>query len=275
MENKDLKINKKSGVTYLTYPLFENESFCIHASSTREGGVTDGMLGKMNLGLSTPDSRENLKKNYEIFCNATGINYESIVVSSQFHNANIRVCTKKDCGSGISKPLPYSDFDGLITNEKGVTLCVFSADCIPVLLSDPERKAVGACHCGWKGTYKELASLTVWAMEREFGSRLENIKAVIAPGIGKCCYEVSKELYLDFLDKFSFLRNDRSAEEIDGRYFLDLQEINKLLLIKCGICEENIAVAKLCTCCNSELLHSHRATAGKRGIMGHFIGIRE
>ena len=268
-------IKENLGVKYITYSPFSEIPFIYHASSTRIGGVSEGELGGMNFGAATRDLKENIEKNYRIFCEATGIDVESVVISSQFHNVNIKVCTEEDRGAGVIRPLPYSDVDGLITNVCGVTLCVFSADCIPVLMVDEKNKAVGACHCGWRGTFKNLPSLMADKMKEEYGTDPKNIKAVIAPGIGKCCYEVSEELYLDFKNRFPFASEKDCMEEINGSYYLNLPLINKRILENAGVPEENISICELCTCCNSELLHSHRATDGKRGIMGHFIGIRE
>ena len=265
-------IKENKGVKFITYDIFKDIPFLYHCSSTRIGGVSSGDLGEMNFGAATRDSKENIDKNYSIFCDATGINKESIVISSQFHNANIKVCSKKDRGEGVLRPLSYSDIDGLVTNEEYVTLCVFSADCIPVLFCDVKNKAIGACHCGWRGTYKDLAALTAEKMHELYGSEYKDIKVVIAPGIRKCCYEVSFELYEDFRNKYGF--GKECLEIISGKHYLDLSLINKNILIEKGITEENIYVSDLCTCCNNKLLHSHRATDGKRGIMGHFIGIK-
>lgn len=271
-ENFMTHLKENKGVKYLTYSLFEELDFIYHASSTRIGGVSEGELGAMNFGASTRDSKQNIRENYRIFSNAVGIRDESIVTSSQFHNANIKVCSYKDRGAGVIFPMPYSDMDGLVTNEKDVTLCIFSADCIPILFADPVNKCIGACHCGWKGTIKDLAKLTVEKLSTEYGADPKNMKVVIAPGIKKCCYEVSEELYRDFENKYHF--NDGSFEIKDNKYYLDLPLINKNILLSAGILKENIYISDLCTCCNSELLHSHRATKGKRGIMGHFIGIK-
>ena len=171
-------------------------------------------------------------------------------------------------------PLPYKDIDALITNTPDVTLCVFSADCIPVLIADEKNKAVGACHCGWRGTYKGLAALTVMKLKELYNSNPKDLKIVIAPGICKKCYEVSKELYIDFKEKFPFANNNDCMENKDGKFYLNLPLINKKILEDIGVLSENIYVSDMCTCCNSNLLHSHRATDGKRGIMGHFIGIK-
>ena len=267
-------INENKGVLYLTYSIFEELEFIKHASSTRSGGVSKGELGGMNFGAATRDLKENIKRNYEIFCDAAGIDISSVVISSQFHNANIKVCEEEDKGAGVLYPLPYSDVDGLITDKKGVTLCIFSADCIPVLFADPENKAIGACHCGWKGTYKELAGLTVGRMKELYNTNPSVLKVVIAPGICMKCYEVSKELYFDFKEKFPYASDSECAVETDGKYYINLPLINKRILENSGVKSENIYISDLCTCCNPELLHSHRATNGKRGIMGHFIGVK-
>lgn len=266
-------IKENKGVKFITYSIFNDIPFLYHASSTRIGGVSKGELGAMNFGAATRDMKENIAENYSIFCNATGIEKESIVISSQFHNANIKVCSKKDRGEGVCRPLSYSDIDGLVTNEENVTLCVFSADCIPVLFCDVKNKAVGACHCGWRGTYKNLPALMIEKMGEEYGTKPENIKAVIAPGISKCCYEVSEELWRDFTSRFSICDNE-CAEIKNNKFYLGLPAINKKILRTSGVLNENIYISDLCTCCNSEFLHSHRATDGKRGIMGHFIGIK-
>ncbi len=267
-------INENKGVKFITYEIFNKIPFLYHSSSTRVGGVSKGELGAMNFGAATRDLKENIDKNYSVFSDATGIKKESIVISSQFHNANIKVCSKKDRGEGVTRPLSYSDIDGLVTNEEEVTLCVFSADCIPVLLCDVKNKSVGACHCGWRGTYKNLPKLMIEKMGKEYGTKPENLKAVIAPGISKCCYEVSEELWRDFVNKFSLLKDTECAEIRHNKFYLNLPYINKKILENSGVLTKNIYISDLCTCCNSKFLHSHRATDGKRGIMGHFIGIK-
>lgn len=270
--NTDIFNNK--GVSFLRYTPFNKIDFLIHASSTRIGGVSEGEVGAMNLGAPNKDSADNIRKNFEIFCDACGIDIKSVVISNQLHNANIRECTEDDRGAGVLYPLPYSDVDALVTNRSGVTLCIFSADCVPVLFADKENRAVGACHCGWKGTYKELSALTFNKMKDLYGSAEKNISVVIAPGIKKCCYEVSEDLYMKFIAKFPYISGSDAVEIRKDSFFLDLPLINKYILTNIGIPEENIFVSDLCTCCNSDFLHSHRATAGKRGIMGSFIGIK-
>ena len=117
-----------------------------------------------------------------------------------------------------------------ITNEKNVALTVFSADCVPILFLDPKNKAIGAAHCGWRGTFKKLAPKMIKELKRLYGSKPEDILTAICPAIKSCCYEVSKDLYDDFILKFPFLENSECAiEKCDG-YYLDLPLINITLL---------------------------------------------
>lgn len=255
---------------YITYEIFKNFDFVKHASSTRFGGVSKtDYLASMNLGFKTDDLRENVIKNYELFCEETKIQKEDLVFSSQFHNANIKEVFQNDRGKGLIYPMDYEDFDGLVTNEKNVALTIFSADCVPILFLDPKNKAIGAAHCGWRGTFKELASKMIKELGRLYGSQPEDILTAICPAIKSCCYEVSKDLYDDFILKFPFLENSECAIEKCGGYYLDLPLINKTLLENAGV--KNIEVSNYCTSCRSDMFFSHRKSGGKRGICAHII----
>ncbi|MBE7053002.1 MAG: peptidoglycan editing factor PgeF [Ruminococcaceae bacterium] len=263
-------ILKNGNVEYIQYEIFENFDFIKHASSTRVGGVSNtDYLSSMNLGFKTDDTKENVVKNYEIFCGALNIDINDIVFSSQFHNDNIKIATKIDRGKGITKSLDYEDVDALITNETNVALTVFSADCVPILYVDSKNKVIGAAHCGWRGTFKGLAAKVIKKMQDKFNTNPDDVYVAICPAIKSCCYEVSKELYIDFISKFDNIENTECAFIKNGKYYLDLQYINKKELEKTGV--KNIEVSSLCTSCNSDYLFSHRKSGGKRGIMAHII----
>lgn len=253
----------------LKYPIFSELDGIVHGASTRMGGVSGGYFSSMNLGLGTDDDISNVRKNWEIFCSAAGIDINKTVCAAQTHTDNIRYVTEKDCGKGIVTARDYNDVDALVTNEHGIALCVFSADCIPVLFADVKEGAIGAAHCGWRGTCKELAAKTVFEMQKLFGCRPENIKAAVGAGIHKCCYEVDEKLYSDFKEKFGGAADAFSVR--DGRFYLDLPEINRYVLLSAGLAPENIYVSDLCTCCNKDTLFSHRGSHGKRGLMVNFI----
>ena len=224
----------------------------------------------MNLSFTRGDEESAVRENYRRLSAAMGFSMEDIVTSDQTHTTNVRVVTEEDRGTGIFKP-SFSDVDGLITDRSGVALVTQYADCTPLLFCDPVKKVIASSHAGWRGTVKEIGKLTVEKMTGEFGCEPENIIAAIGPCIGKCCYEVDDPVISEFrkltylpLDSFIFPKDN-------GKYMLDLAEANRLILISSGISPDNIDVTDICTCCNADVLHSHRATAGKRGNLAAVI----
>lgn len=263
-------INSNKNVKYITYDIFKNFDFIKHASSTRIGGVSKTeYLESMNLGFKTDDKRENVLKNYDIFCDAVGICKNDVVFSSQVHNANIKIATNSDRGKGLIRELDYEDVDALITNEKNVALTVFSADCVPILYVDSKNKVIGAAHCGWGGTIKGLAHKVTKKMTEVFGTNPGDIYVAIGPSIKGCCYEVSKDLYGNFVNEFPYIKNTECAFINEDKYYLDLPRINCEILKKSNV--KNIEICSLCTSCNTDFLFSHRKQNGKRGIMAHMI----
>ena len=274
MNTKNSIINDKNGVKYITYPIFSKLDFIRHASSTRYGGISKtDYLASMNLGFHTDDSAETVRENFKIFAQAIGIDVNNMVSSSQFHNANIRIASVADRGKGIIKPADYEDVDALVTNEKNVALTVFGADCVPLLFADAKNKAIGAAHCGWKGTFKNLAYLTVKKMQELYNCDPNDIFIAMAPCIHGCCYEVDEKLFGDFKNKFPDISKTSAMIIKNSKFYLDLPKINKQILIASGVPEKNILISDLCTCCNHTELFSHRKSRGKRGIMASVIEI--
>lgn len=265
-------INISGDVPYITFRAFEEAKELVCVFSTRKGGVSSGMFASMNLGRMEMDGRDNVVKNYEIFAEAAGINPENIIISDQQHTDNIMIVSKKDRGKGLYREKTYSAVDGFITNERETALCLLFADCVPVFLYDPVKKAIGLVHSGWKGTAKEISKKAVRMLEKNYKSNPSDIISVIAPSICRNCYEVSGDLYDAFCAKFSpkelaqiFFPKD------NGKFQLDLWQANRIILKKAGLTDENIHITDLCTCCNSSLLFSHRASKGKRGNLAGII----
>ncbi len=273
LKSKTLNIHKNGEVVYLTFPKIEAAGGVKHAFSTRLGGVSKGDCATMSFGFSLGDDKSHVLKNYEIFCRAFGTDSKNCVLSQQTHTSNLKIVTKDDIGKGIYRERDYSDIDGLITNEKGIVLVTQYADCTPLAFYDPVKGVVATSHGGWRGTVAEIAKKTVEKMTAEFGSAPENILCGIGPNIGRCCYEVDDPV-INEINKLSYL--DLSAcytVKGGGKYMLDLREVNREILIHAGIRPENIDVADLCTCCNSDVFHSHRATKGKRGTLALMIAL--
>ena len=273
IKTENLTLIKKNGLEYIQFPKLNNTGIVRHLFSTRNGGVSTGECSSMNLSFHRNDTRNNVLKNYEIICGAEGIDTSHLVLSHQTHTNNVKVVTKKHCGTGITLP-EFSDVDGLITNETGVALVTQYADCTPLLFCDPVKKVIATSHSGWRGTVKQIGKVTVQKMVNEFGCKASDIIAAIGPFIGKCCYEVDDTVYNEFL-KLDFINpNDIFDYKPNGKYMLDLGLANKLILMNAGIKETNIDLSDVCTCCYSEDLFSHRATGGKRGNLAAIIELK-
>lgn len=271
--SKTLNLHKNGNVVYLTFPKIEAAGGVKHAFSTRTGGVSKGNCATMSFGFSLGDDINDVHRNYDIFCRAFGTEAENCVLSQQTHTANLRVVTADDKGKGIFRERDYSDIDGLITCEKNLVLVTQYADCTPLAFYDPVKRVVATSHGGWRGTVQEIAAKTVEKMVSQFGSDPADILCGIGPNIGRCCYEVDDPV-INAVNKLTYL--DKSAcytVKGGGKYMLDLREVNREILIYAGIRPENIDVADLCTCCNADIFHSHRATGGKRGTLALMIAL--
>ena len=164
--------------------------------------------------------------------------------------------------------------DALITNEKGVTLVTYYADCTPLFFVDTKNKAIGLAHAGWRGTVGKIGEKVVKKMTELYGTNPADIKAAIGPAISVCCYEVDYPCAENFL-KLEGLESEKFVfPKENGKYMLDLLETNRQILVSCGVKPENITVSDVCTNCNSDLLWSHRATKGHRGTMCAFMCIK-
>lgn len=274
MTKGNMKINNTGGVCYLTFPAFERYGFIRHAFSTRIGGVSKNEFSSMNLNFNRGDTEENVLENYRRFCAAAGFEFNTLVASAQNHRTFIRRVGKENCGTGVWKPQDMQSVDGLITNEPGVTLVTYYADCVPLFFIDTKNRAIGLAHAGWRGTAAKIGAKTIAAMNREFGSEPKNIVAAVGPSIGPCCFEVDTPVR----DAFAAIKSLRPLEFIrddgNGKFHIDLWEANRRVIMETGVLEKNITVAGICTKCNSDWLFSHRASGAKRGGLAAFMTVR-
>ncbi len=269
-DNHSTTLHEKNGVVYLTFPKLDAAGV-IHGFSTRMGGVSKGHLSSMNLSFSRGDDPENVKENYRRIGEAIGFDSKDLVLSSQIHETTIRLVTKKDRGDGILRET-MQGIDALVTADEGVPLSTSFADCVPLIFYDPVKKVAALAHSGWRGTVMEIGKLTIEYMTEQFGTDPADIIAAIGPSICRSCYEVSE----DVADAFKKIVREEEIplimdEKGNGKYQLDLWKANELILLKAGIRPENLDITDLCTCCNHELLFSHRASHGKRGNLNCFI----
>lgn len=155
--------------------------------------------------------------------------------------------------------------DALITREPGLRLVIRTADCVPVLLADPESRAVAAIHAGWRGTAAEIVPKTIARMGAEFGSRPGQLLVAVGPAIAACCYQVSADVSQRFRQWLPEL------PEEDGPVMLDLHLANRRQLEAAGV--RQISVAALCTRCGAEEFHSFRRDGDRAGRMESWIGV--
>lgn len=270
MNSNSLIINKQDELIYITFPKLNACGAVRHTFSTRLGGVSEGQFSTMNTSFSGGDVFENVEENYRRLCGAVGIDISHLVLSRQTHTNNVRAVTKADCGTGYTKP-NFCDVDGLVTNESGVALVTQYADCTPLLFCDPIKHVCATSHAGWRGTVSQIGKVTVDKMVNEFGCKRENIIAAIGPCICQDCYEVDTPVFDAFMESGIDITDVFREGRDENHFMLNLVNANKNILLSAGISEENIDVGDICTCCNADELHSHRATGGKRGNLAAII----
>ena len=259
-------------------PLFQRETGLQHGFSTRKGGVSKEHLASLNLSFSVEDAKENVLENFRRIGERFGKTPEDFVLSKQSHETKVLKVGTKDRGKGITKDRDYEGIDALITDEKGLILSCFSADCVPILFYDPIHKAVGACHSGWRGTKGKILLNVVEEMRKHFSSNPADILIAIGPSISKEQYIVSEDLGLSFLEDYPDLGEDSSSpiQRISkDKFQLDLWDLNRRIALDSGIREEHISISGYCTMENPELFFSHRYSQGRRGLQGAFICLQD
>lgn len=271
-EVKVPRLEEKEGVRVLVCPLLERTGIVKHGFSTRLGGVSKEHLSSMNLSFTRGDEETAVKENYRRMAKALGIEEAAFTFSQQTHTTNVRVVTKADRGKGLVRQLDYTDVDGLITNEPGICLTTFYADCVPLFFVDPVKRVIGLSHSGWRGTVNRMGKVTVEKMAGVYGSKPEDIYAAIGPSICQDCYEVSEDVIEEFRKNFAEeYWNELFYVKENGKYQLDLWKANEVVLRESGILREHLEATALCTCCNPDVLFSHRESCGKRGNLAAFL----
>lgn len=276
-ERQVLCTRERAGVPFLSFKALEETGIVVNGFSTRLGGVSQGKLASMNFSVARGDEPERVMENFSRMAAALGVERDKMVLSWQTHTVHVRRVTGEDAGKGVIRERDYRDVDGLITDEPGITLVTFFADCVPLYFLDPVRRAIGLSHSGWRGTVARMGRVTAERMREEFGSRPEDLIACVGPSICQDCYEVGEEVAEAFRKEFDprwhgdILAPGRQA----GKYQLDLWRANEIILLEAGLRPEHLHVTNICTCCNPELLYSHRRMGERRGNLCAFLGLRE
>lgn len=241
-----------------------------HGFSTRLGGVSPAPWDSLNLGVNRGDSPQRVAENYRRFCTAIGADPAAIVKHHQIHSTLVRAVTKTDILPAETPTTPEGD--ALVTDCPGVCLTVFSADCIPILFFDPNKRVIAAAHAGWRGTAHGIAAHTVTKMVHDYGCSPSDILAAIGPGISSCCFETHQDVPDSLCQT---LGSDAEAFiqplPQPGKYLIDLKGANQKWLSKSGLLPEHIAVSHSCTACDGAAFWSHRRLGSVRGSMAAMI----
>ncbi|MFC2103966.1 peptidoglycan editing factor PgeF [Bacteroidota bacterium] len=258
-------IQVKNNIKFLQFNNFIKHEEITHFSTTRIGGESSGHFFSLNLGYTVNDNPKNVSKNLELLAESVGFEKNQMVSPKQTHSRNIGIVK--------SEHDIFPETDALITNVPNICIFIRTADCVPILLFDPVQKAVAAIHSGWKSTVHNISKHTVRLMKKEFGTEPKNIIAAIGPSIGPDVYEVGSEVIEMFHNSFG---KDHFIKSIEGsnKGFLNLWEANKHILLECGIPENQIEIAAMCTFSNPKLFYSARRDNDKTGRLASGIMLK-
>ena len=220
--------------------------------------------------LEIRDYEKNVN-NYKELCKAIKLNSDNLIKANQAHTDNILCVDKFEKNEKIDT---IEKSDGLITNTKGIVLATTNADCILLLFFDPVKKVIANVHSGWKGTLQRISEKTVGKMVENYGCKPKDIIVCICPSIRKCHFEVGKDVKELFFNEFKNLENiNEFIINKENKWFIDTVLINKLILKKMGILEENIEDSNICSVCNKDMIHSYRAEGESYGLATAVIGL--
>ena len=287
-------VSAKSRLQILQTARLNRIPWLIHAFSTRQGGYSRVYGGNaLNLGFTKTDSKAAVERNRAAFVEELGIGKGRpwpLVTVRQIHSDIIHRVSEATAVALAG--------DGLVTDTPGLLLAVQTADCLPVIVVDPKKRAVGVFHAGWRGTVKRIVEKGVGEMQRYFGSRPRDLEAAVGPGVHDCCYTVGEEVRESFQSQFAYaeelFHEVKESDPVREKYpmlfltarapghstlpvkiLLDLVESNRRQLLDAGVLAKNIESSPLCTSCNTNVLFSHRAENGITGRLMGVVGMRK
>lgn len=234
-----------------------------HAVTTRHGGVSPEPFNSLNLSSHVGDTVERVQENLDRLHHALGVDRQNTVDASQAQADQVAIITETERGTRVN------GVDGLITNRRDVTLMLRFADCVPILLYDPVRQAIGIAHAGWRGTVSKVLTNTVRAMGEQFGTQPETLIACIGPSIGPCCYEIGRDVQAKVESAFP------DAPDLllhqNGSTHLNLWQANAVQLRGLGV--EQVEIAGVCTADHTQDFYSWRRENAQTGRFAALIGL--
>ena len=278
---------KSRGLEILQVPAFAKLPWLVHGFSTKPGGASQLNGEKLlNLGFTEWDTNENVFENRRRFQSALGAKDLQLISLKQIHSDVIHLFD--------TAPIEPCRGDASATNRPGLLLAVQTADCVPILLVDPKKRAIAVIHAGWRGTLARIVVKAIGKMQMQFKSKPADLLAAIGPSIGGCCYEVGTEVATQFLSQFAeapeWFDEFRTGDEPNPiqwlnmmppghqpppkNVLLDLKKANRAQLLAAGLLAPNIFVSDLCTASRRDLLFSYRKEGPASGRLMSVIGLR-
>lgn len=256
---------------YFAFPLLEATGRVTCGFSTRRGGVSPAPFDSLNLGTTTRDDVENVRVNRARFGEALGgfevLEYIRLVHGNAVHAVG-QGSGAFDCGPEMAPA------DAVITDQPGLPLVIYTADCVPIVLFDPQRPALGLAHAGWRGTVDDVAGATVAAMQARYGTDPAQLLCGLGASIGPCCFEVHDDVAGPVRDRFPDWQDLVASLITNDKYSIDLWQLNVLQLQRAGVPRRNIAVSRLCTACRADLFFSYRRDRRETGRLAMLAALR-
>jgi len=245
--------------SFITFPIFEKfpEIFCTF--STRIGGFSKNKYSTMNMGLTSGDNIDTVRKNHKHLFDSLGIDEKKLAIPKQIHSAFVKK---------VNKPGIYNDTDGLFTDNQEIILSLQTADCLPVFLYEPESKIIAILHAGWQGSAKGIILKALGKLEIDFEIQTDKLRVALGPGIQSSCFELREDVFSKFPAEFLYKHDDL------GKRYLDLQSFVKNQFISRGVIESNIFVDSTCTHCENKKYYSYRRDKNHSGRMMGIISFR-
>ena len=265
LSNENVIHKKEEGVEYLQFRrLLEYKDNITHAFTVGKNNDFRIPFYNSRQNKLTDEQIEKNKNSYKKICKVIGIEYNDIVKTNQVHKDIIKKVNDK-----VNKYEPdfseeiYEGTDGLVTNKKNLAICTTNADCIVLMMYDTKKHVIANVHSGWRGTIQKVSAKTIEKMEQIYGCNPKDIICCISPSIRKCHFEVDEDVKNIFENSFKDISKFASKE---NKWHIDTVKINIEILKEKGVKEENIIDSKICTVCNSNLIHSYRGSNKHNGL---------
>lgn len=245
----------------------------VQGFTTRFGGVSTGDYATLNLNFNRPDPKENVIENFRILGRELNVSLDNMVLSCQVHDNKVLPVDVEHAGMGITRERSYSSADGLASNNTGLMLVTYYADCVPLYFYDPHKKVMALSHSGWRGTALDIAGKTMDVLLKTYQCNPEDIYVSFGPHIKKCCFEVDNDVAEIFRSSFRWAKSFIKKRD-NHKWHIDLEGIITRSMLRRQVKLDHISGCNICTKCNRHIFFSHRGSKGKTGTGAAFMMIR-